>query len=137
MTKADRKELVRYVRWLANELGLRDWTINLHYADTDDEHSFAETRTTFGRKIGDISLCEDFRELDPKIQRHTLIHELLHCVFAQEQEFIRLDIKGHLGMPAWNIFFSAYQSMHEYAIDGVADSIERKFPVIQWPKAHG
>lgn len=137
MTKADRKELKRYVRWLANELGLRDWTINLHYGDTDDERSFAETTTTFGRKIGDISLCEDFRELEPVVQRHTLIHELLHCVFAQEQEFIRSDVKHHLGLPVWNVFFAAYTSMHEYAIDGVTDAIQTKYPLIAWPKTGG
>ena len=136
MKKADRKELAKYVRWLANELGLRDWTITIHYGGISEDE-FAVCSPTFGRKGADISLCEDFRDMEPVVQRHTLIHELLHCVFAQEQEFIRKDTKDIFGLTVWEVFFAAYTSMHEYAIDGVTDAIEAKYPLIQWPKANG
>jgi hypothetical protein len=132
--KADRAELGRYVRWVANEIGLRDWTLNLYYDGLGEEDLYADCTPIFGRKVADIRFCSDFREQKPEAQRHTVVHELLHCHFAQEQEFLRTDMCKHLGQPTYDMFFSAYKSMHEYAIDGVADGIESRLPVIAWPK---
>jgi hypothetical protein len=136
MNRADQKELGRYVRWMGDELSLRDWTFNLYYKidDPEEQDSYAICFPTYGRKHTDIHFCTDFRDLKPEAQRHTVVHELLHCHFAAAQEFVRVELGRHLGQGAYNIFMGAYRQSQEYGIDGVTEAIAKKYPLIDWPK---
>ena len=136
MNRTDQKELGRYVRWLGNELGLRDWTFNLYYeiTDPDEQDSYAICFPTYGRKRADIHFCTDFRDLKPDVQRHVIVHELVHCHFAAAQELPRVELSKHLGQTAYDIFMGAYRQAQEYGIDGVTDAIAGKYSLIDWPK---
>lgn len=132
MNRADQKELGRYVRFVADEMGLRDWTFNLYY-ECDEDDCYAVCRTTYGRKQADIRFCDDFRDMKPDAQRHTVIHELLHCHFAAAQDLPRNELLRQLGQSAYDLFMGAYRQAQEYGIDGVADAIEKHYPLIEWP----
>lgn len=133
MTKADRAELGRYVRWLANELSLRDWELVLFHRNPDDEDDIATCDPTYGRKRAEISFRDDFRTQTPEVQRHTIVHELLHCHFAAMQEFIRIQTLKPLGQGTYDMFQGAYRQALEYGIDGITDGIAHRFPLIDWP----
>lgn len=134
MKPKDRRALGRYLRWVANAMGLRDWTITVLH-DPCDEDSLGVCNPTYGRKMADISFPADFRHsVTPEGQRQTVVHELLHCVFAAEQDHIRIHLPRHLAQSTYDVFNDTYRQMHEYAIDGLADALAPHMPLIQWPK---
>lgn len=133
MTPRDRLALGRYVRRVADLMGLRDWTLNIEQEPCDDENC-AMCAPTYGQKRASLSFAPHFRHDDSaESQRQTIVHELLHCVFAAEQDHIRLSLLKHLGQSTYDVFNDAYRQMHEYAIDGLADAIAPHMPLIKWP----
>lgn len=133
MSTRERAALGRYIRWVANALGLRDWTFEL-LKDPCDDDCWAVCSPTYGRKLAKLSFSSDFRGHDPSSQRATVVHELLHCVFAAEQDHVRTHLPRHLAQSTYDVFQDTYRQMHEYAIDGLAVAIAPHMPLIKWPK---
>jgi hypothetical protein len=134
LKKKNRKAVTHYIRYVANELGLRDWKFNFMYETTEEiqeDQSYAVVRLTRGRKVANIYLCREFRSLRPETQRHTIIHELLHCHFSQLQFFFD-DLYGVMTAETTRHFDKMWRDLHEWALDGVTDGIENKFPIIDW-----
>lgn len=131
MNEQQRAALDSYVRQVADQLGLRDWTFSI-LEDPCSDDSCALCTPTYGRRLATLEFCAEFRNHDAATQRHTVVHELLHCVFAPEQDHVRLGLVKHLSQSTYDAFYEAYQLMHEYAIDGLADSVAPLMPPIQW-----
>ena len=60
--------LGRYVRWIADEIGLRDWHFDIDDEPPEDpemyegqQRLFADVCPTPGRRQAKIRVCEDFR----------------------------------------------------------------------------
>ena len=134
MNARERKAFGEYVRWCADAFGLRNWTFHVKYDVDIEDDEYGRCEPTFGRKVANLYFHSDLPEMDRDVLRHTVIHELLHCHHAQVQEFMRTDMVKHFSQAAYDLMFSAFVTMHEYAIDGVASAIDRHFPLIQWPE---
>lgn len=132
MKKRDRKELGRYVRWVADEIGLRDWTIDL-LTEPCDEDCNAQTRLIYGRKRAALRVSEGFRAFDLERIRHTIVHELIHLHLAAATNQVDHDIGEHLGATAYDIFWNGWLRNLEYGIDGLAGALAPHLPLIDWP----
>jgi hypothetical protein len=76
MRKRDRKELGRYIRAVADEMGLRDWTFNVVIGDpTADlpgvDYALASIECVDGRKYAVITFHEATRAEPPERLRDT------------------------------------------------------------------
>lgn len=136
MKKRDRKELARYVRRIADEMGLRDWTLHL-LKEPCDEDCNAQTQMIFGRKIASIRVSEEFRDIEPERVRVTVVHELTHLHFAAVTSQSQQDLQGHLSGQALDLFWSGWLRNFEYGVDGVGESLAPHMPLIEWPSGKG
>lgn len=75
----DRDELGRYVRDLADEMGLRDWYLGVHEGDVTDTDHGAECDVTYGQKHANISFRGDWPHWEADEVRRLAVHELIHC----------------------------------------------------------
>ncbi len=134
MRKRDRRELGRYARAMADELELRDWTINLLYRPSDRCND-AEIGCVYGQKTANLQVSENFRQLDRDRQRQTITHELLHCHWHLPSEMVvTKDLEAALGAQADQLFAEGFRRQLEYAIDATAAALAKHLPYIDWPK---
>lgn len=131
LTQAEFRHFTKtYVRPLANDLGLRDWIIDVERTeqDADVDGSFQRLATCepcFGRKKARIEFYEPFWNLEPPVQKATLIHELLHCHFFPLLDIVRKDLPDQLGSSAFDLLYGGFLRQLEYAVDGIAAEIAR------------
>lgn len=116
-----RIDLGPYFRCLADNLGLRDWTISILDGPPENPNAAASIRCLEGRKRAEIDLSDRFMTDDETDQRHVAVHELLHCHHAHQ---------GHL-MAKWldDEAFDAYVLCEENTIDALADAIAPLMPL--------
>jgi len=133
MRKRDRRELERYVRWVADEMELRDWTIEVSSEPPGRDDAIATMQPVDGRKLAVMRLCPGFRDREAEDQRHTIVHEILHCHFAAADHAVENDLEGLLGKPADGIFYEAFRRSLEYGIDATAAAVAKHLPLIDWP----
>ena len=133
MKKKDRKALARYVRWAANELGLRDWTVEVR-AGGCEERAFASVDPTEGRRYAVITFCDEFRQLTLDEQRNAVVHELLHCHHAAATDIVRLDVCQQMSQAAYDVMFGGFKRQIEYMVDALADAFAPHLAHIDWPK---
>jgi hypothetical protein len=81
------------------------------------------------RKRATIRLCFDFEELTPEIQRHNILHELVHIHMSGATELVRCDLCKSLGQAAYDIFEMGFRRQMELGIDEVTRVIEFGFPM--------
>jgi hypothetical protein len=134
MTDIERTILETYIRTRADELGLRDWTLFLDDEELNPEDRLARATLTWGRKHSKIAVCEMFRRLTPEQQRETIIHELVHLHFVSSIHVISDDLQECHCLPdtVHGLIYKAFEHQHEYAVDGLAEAIAPKFPLIEW-----
>lgn len=131
MKKRERKALGHYIRWIADEMGLRDWNLHLLREPADDDCN-AQARIIYGRKVCSIRVSEEFRTFEPERVRHSIVHELIHCHTAAADNTVQHDLTEHIGVCAADIFHSGYRRHAEYAVDGLADALSPHMPLIDW-----
>lgn len=128
MTNKQYASLGRYVRHVANLLGLRDWTFEVSHSPASSD-AYASIEPTFGRKVATLDFCANWPDLEPAIQRHAIVHELIHAHLAGLQTYVYHALPTLLGEAAWSAFESAYRQQNELATDGLADGIAASFPL--------
>lgn len=133
MRKRDRLELERYVRHVANEMELRDWTLQLLTAPCDPDYN-AHVHIVYGRKLAQIAVDSDFRSFSPEKQRATIVHELVHCLLEPATNMALNDVQPHLGLVASRIWEDSFRRSIEYSTDAIADALAKHLPLITWPK---
>jgi hypothetical protein len=133
LKKHDHKELARYIRAIADEIALRDWTIDLQREPCDDDCN-AQACLVYGRKLVRLRVSRDFRSYDLERVRHSVVHELVHCHTSATDNMVEHDLTDHLGQQAADIFHAGYRRHAEYAVDGLADALAPHVPLIEWPE---
>lgn len=131
--RSESKALLKYIVFVGGQLGLKGWTFHLLPTSPDDEDTVANCEPYFGRCHADLAFESDFRSRDSFDQKATVIHELLHCVFAQTQDNVRLGLVKHLSQSTYDAFTFSWFQMHEYAVDALAEALAAFFPDIDWP----
>jgi hypothetical protein len=134
MTKRDRNALARYIRWVADAIELRDWTITLDDEPCDPDYN-ARVDCSEGRKHATIAFHAKFREMDPEDQRQTIVHELVHAHHAVTWRMVQTDLLRPLGQETYGVFVDSYRRAMEYCVDATADALVKHLPLIRWPKA--
>lgn len=134
MTKRDRKALLAYLRWMANEIELRDWTVVLEH-DPCDRGATGHARCITGQREVRISVCAGFRDLAPGEQRETIVHELIHVHTEVCWRMVHTDLSEPLGKIAYYVFCDSYRRAMEYEVDALSKALAKHMPFIEWPEA--
>lgn len=122
MTDPRRQAFAPYVRDLADRLRLRDWTVVVKDDEPEDKDSHASIHCVYGRKRALLRLSDDFLGDDPEDQRHTVVHELLHCHLDDAYWYAIDRIGGDAAAR------QAFDRFAEKAVDGLADAIAPLMP---------
>ena len=122
-----------YLRLLADQMGLRDWDIDLAREYADDPETGAECRTTYGRKCATIVFGQAWFDNDPETQRYYCVHELLHC-HTQPIHTALQNLHGRIGADSYEIIKGVHQDAMEYAIDGIGVGYAKFLPLPPRPE---
>lgn len=122
------RKMGKYVRWMANELGLRDWTTTVHWNVLSDGDYQAHVECTYGRKHAIITLGKCWSGLSQEERRETIVHELLHCHLDAITVQAR-SVWNALGKEAAGIAEDDHKDRIEWAVDGVAANIAKHYPL--------
>lgn len=128
MTPRQWKSLGRYVRQIGDAMWLRDWTFDINHNPSDGD-MLAAVECTYGRKIATLQFCPNWPNLDPELQRHAIVHELLHVHMSGARNLVYHTLPSLLGEAAWSAFESAFRQNDEMATDGLADAFASLFPL--------
>lgn len=122
MTKRQHKGIGRYLRDVADMIGLREWTLELSYEPAPGEDSLADCASTGGRLKARVRVCSDFNDLPLEVKRLTLIHELVHCHQQKGVEVFFENVWVHksIGLSAYNQLASALDKDQEIMTDNIA-----------------
>lgn len=141
MTKKRFHELGKYVRALADEMGLRDWHLYVKDEEPDTPEWYdgtpyraeASCEPTPGQRHATIRFRSDFDENSREDVRSVVVHELLHCHMQAMHELCRTGILDQVTQSTYNVFMHAFDQQWEFAIDGISRAWAEKLPLIQWP----
>ena len=133
MTKPERKVLGEYVRQVADEMELRDWTVTIGYENCED-HLEGTAEVTYGQRNIAIEFGKNFRDRSREEQRETVVHELTHAHLDVCWKMVQSDLAEALGKPVYYVFCDSYRRSMEFATDALAKTIARHMPLIDWPK---
>jgi len=127
MNKIRRLYWGEYLRELADQLALKDWTVVTLESPAED-NCVAQSQCTYGRKRISISFQVGFDRLPPEEQRQTCIHELLHAHWGAMDQVIH-DTKNSQNKD-WVLRFSdTIHLHHEYGVDALADVLAEFMPM--------
>lgn len=79
MDKKTKKRIKVFVHDLQKALRLNDWTITVNFKDKVVEEAYAVVEPFGESRHAEVRFSKKFFDLPKKIQRQTLIHELMHC----------------------------------------------------------
>lgn len=134
MNAKQRKALQGYVDEMRPLLGLAEWEVSVSDQPTVEEAHVATIYPVWGTRQANVRFSKTFFTHAPSFQRETVIHELLHCVFAQTQHQVEFILPQHASDEHVGALFHAmWDQAHEYAIDGLAVAIAPRFPLPSLP----
>ncbi len=102
-------------------MGLRDWTVGITDDGPDQDGVRAMIDCRPGRKMAWVSLADAFLDAPADDQRHTLVHELVHCHF-EPADTLAHKFTSHDA-------FEAFRLMLEYGVDAMADVLAPIMPL--------
>lgn len=115
------KQLRKHVRTIADQLRLRDWTIDVEVGKPKLKDRCAECRPVYGRKCAIIRFHPDY--LDHSELHQTVIHELIHLHLYGWWDMCFRDAGLALSEDAYDIFIEGIRRQMEYGVDALADVI--------------
>ena len=128
LTPKQRKRLGKYVRHVADELGLRDWVIHIEHAPLDaDDPAMAVAVVPYGRSDVTLRFRGDFVHIDPDEQRMIVVHELLHCHLPSRRADDMWGVGPLIGQAAATVLEERYRYDIESIVDRLAVSIAPSF----------
>ena len=125
----------QYLRTLADQMGLRDWRIELSDEYPEKEDAAAQVNCVYGRKLAHIRLAKEWGTYSKEEQRHYLVHELVHPHIEPMFCMVENDMKGVLGNQAYEVLIWPYRRTMEFTVDGLASVIASFIPLPDVPKS--
>jgi hypothetical protein len=135
MTEQEWAIVEDYVRQIADLLKLKDWRFVLLRTETPDNPANGmEVASLFGRHVAYLRFCTDFRELRPEVQRHAIVHELIHCHVNPVCHVVTFDLKnaGLLSDPTYQFINQNLTRADEYCVDDLAEAFSQFLLLIPW-----
>lgn len=129
-----RKKLNRYIRSLADLMGLRDWEIWLGDNPPDGHPAVAwhvyggSCEVVHRRHAACIRVHDGWVDWPDEQIRYVMVHELLHCHFAPIQEH-HLHAEAHFSKSEWVIFDNTFDDAMEHHIDALATAWAQMLPL--------
>ena len=123
-----RVALNAYCRTMADELGLRDWTLIVNYDTPTIAEENARVDVTYGRRVVTISWGETFWTETRAEQRQTVVHELMH-IHLDAISAVSRSLAEQLGSFAYSVFSDNEHLQVELATDAIAEAIAHHFPL--------
>lgn len=152
LTKKRMRAIEVYVRYCANELGLRDWTFRVIFKpDAEDLRNVddhdgrndvwgAALDPVRGRKHANVLLglevLDSLLDGNKSDFRDTIAHELFHAHLTPLWEQLREDLYESklLPFPAYDLFIKSAERNLEFANDAMAEAAAKALPLIDWKK---
>lgn len=134
MTARQQKKIQKWVDQAKPLLGLKDWQIFVEVEPPTDPLWIGMCQDIAGRKLAFLRFGDTFFEdwYTARERTATLIHELLHCVKAQERNFaVNGPIAQAVDESAHRVFEAGYLQVHEYTVDSLACALAPLFPEFQ------
>lgn len=138
----DRDQLVAYMRFIADIMGLQNWRLSLSDEPPAGGNDAAPGFIVFGQAnvnpdymTGQVSLLDEWAERDEGELRHTIVHEFLHFHMAKMSGPIN-DLENALGFLMFNPLADAMNRMEELTIEGITSAWAPMLPLpCEWLKA--
>lgn len=134
MTPEDRDALCGYIREIADQIELRDWTFSLADHPDEDHETGARIDVTYGRKQAAITLGPDWETFPPEERRQHVVHELIHCHLMPIQWTVN-SVQTSLGLTAFEVLNGCLKDNIELATDAIAGALAKHFPLPPNPAA--
>lgn len=122
MDEKRHNELRDYLRFMANEMGLRDWTVTLSSDRPDNGNHAADVVCLYGRKYLTVRLTQGFENYSLEEQRHWITHELVHA-HLWALDFTLNNIRDHLPSAAFDVLKGCFDDGIEFAVDAIAEIV--------------
>lgn len=119
----NREVLGRYMAYLANEVGLKDWSILLSDEPCSEEMS-GTCQPIRGRRVASIALNSAWMEASPYDLRETVVHELLHC-HTEPITHPLASLRDLVGSVLHDHLTTTQDMALEFAVDAIASSFAR------------
>ena len=132
LSNKDFKTLSKYLGYLADNMGLRDWTLIISHEEPDSKDAWASVKPVYGRRSATFFFSKDFRDVPLENQRAACVHELLHCHLDNIDSLVVNEFRTALGEVFWNGWYPGFKLVLEHGIDAVAEAWAEKFPLIRW-----
>jgi hypothetical protein len=123
-----RNQLAKYVRALANQMGMRDWTVTLRPEPPEDSDEgyqtgfgvIADSFVPPGQQHAILRMREDVQmDGDLNYLREVFVHELVHCLLWPYARTIR-TVKPELSQPTYDVWLDNLKHSEEQAVDQIA-----------------
>ena len=120
LTDTQAQWLYDYIRLLADKMALKDWGFDIVTEEPQDPTFIACIMPVYGRKYAQIHVRGDLFTSNSELQRHILVHELVHCHTSQVQNWIdEIGKEGEITAASYRAF-----RLHlEVGVDGLADAL--------------
>lgn len=138
LKKKHRKAFGYYVRWIADEMGLRDWRFEIEWRDPEeDRHVSGHVRGAScdpvpGRRMATLGFDDGIRKQDPEELRETVVHELVHCHLAPLWAQLRQDLLSPFGQETYDAFLASVERNMEFGVDALSVALAKHMPLIDW-----
>lgn len=117
-----------YFRALADQIGLKDWRVDVLRESPDSDWAAASMITLTGRKVVQIKIGSGFLNDTPENQRHFALHELIH-VFTDDIDTAIWQAKEIIGGDVFTLMEKVVKDRIEFATDALAAAVGHAFPL--------
>ncbi len=129
-----RDQLAQYLKDLSLLMKLTDWDIRVDWSKKADNENLAEIIATYGQKRAILRLGKAFLKDTAGDQRHTLVHELVHCHISNIMDLVWATHDQVLTNKQSKMLEPSFELSMETTVDGIADAVAPMMPLPPWAK---
>lgn len=131
MIDAEQRAILgRYVRFIADELGLTSWTFEINHDNLEPGNpALACITSVYGQRKAEVEFRYDFCAYPLEQQRHVVVHELLHCYTPACPPGGLWGIEPLIGTAASTVLAERIRRDAEHVTDALATAFARHMPL--------
>jgi hypothetical protein len=126
----NRLSIEKYVDECKDRLGLRDWRIVYKVAEEPAKDAEADIMPHHG-KVAFLRVNKQFFTFSPSYQRNIICHELIHVLFARQDDVIH-SVEDVLAPCTYALFEKNFVEANENLVQDLANLLENLLPLPNW-----